>query len=118
MIRRGLQLLVLLPAAALLIAFALANRDPVIVSFDPIGDPPAWAATLPIFVLVFAVLLAGVLVGGVAAWLNQGKWRRRARREEAEAKRWRARAEELVRDAEAARAERPREVAPVERHDA
>lgn len=118
MIRRGFQLLIVLPAAALLIVFAVSNRDLVTLSFDPIGDPPAWSVSLPVFVLVFALLLLGVLVGGVAAWLNQGKWRRRARREEAEAKRWRARAEELIRNAEAARIENGREVVPAERRSA
>ena len=28
----------------------------------------------------FMVLILGVLVGGIAAWLGQGKWRRAARR--------------------------------------
>ena len=32
------------------------------------------------FALIFAVLIVGVLAGGIAAWLGQAKWRRKARR--------------------------------------
>ena len=59
----------------------MANRQTVTVSFDPFSAAsPAYAATLPLFAIVFAVLILGVLVGGVAAWIRQGKWRRAARK--------------------------------------
>jgi hypothetical protein len=51
------------------------------VSFDPFSSAvPAYAATLPLFAILFAVLILGVLVGGIAAWIGQRKWRRAARR--------------------------------------
>ncbi len=69
----------------MIIAFAVANRQAVTVSFDPFSSiDPAYAATLPLFAVIFAVLILGVLVGGIAAWLRQSKWRRTARRLEAE----------------------------------
>ena len=34
--------------------------------------------------LIFIVLILGVIVGGIAAWLRQSKWRRVARRLEGE----------------------------------
>jgi hypothetical protein len=37
-----------------------------------------------LFMLIFVLVGFGVLVGGVAAWLNQHKWRARARRAEAD----------------------------------
>jgi hypothetical protein len=46
---------------------------------------------MPLFVLIFALVGTGVLVGGIAAWLKQHKWRMRARRAEAEARDLRAR---------------------------
>ena len=62
-------------------AFAVANRQTVTVSFDPFSSAsPAYAATLPLFVVIFVVLILGVMVGGIAAWIRQGKWRRAARR--------------------------------------
>ena len=59
----------------------MANRQAVTVSFDPFSSAaPAYAATLPLFAILFAVLILGVLIGGIAAWLRQGKWRRAARK--------------------------------------
>jgi hypothetical protein len=34
---------------------------------------------MPLFVLIFALVMLGVLIGGIAAWLRQSKWRRAAR---------------------------------------
>ena len=34
--------------------------------------------------LIFAVLILGVLVGGIAAWIGQSKWRRTARQLDAD----------------------------------
>ena len=86
--------------------FAVANREIVTVSFDPF-DPaqPAMALQLPLFVLIFVLVGLGVLVGGIAAWLRQHRWRVRARRAEAEARELRARLDAAAR-APAARARR------------
>src|SRR5215510_7966409 len=81
MIRKVVAALLLIPLALLIVVFAVANRQPVTVSFDPFatGDP-SLSATLPLYVLV----ILGVIVGGVAAWLRQHKWRRAARHAAAE----------------------------------
>jgi uncharacterized integral membrane protein len=91
MIRKTIAALILVPLAVVIVALAVANRHAVTLSLDPLSaDKPALAATLPLFVTLLLALLAGVLVGGIAAWLRQGKWRRAARRAEAEARRLRA----------------------------
>jgi uncharacterized integral membrane protein len=78
--------LVVVPIGIILVIFAVANRHPVTVSLDPIGgDAPAWTATMPLFILILMLLAVGVMIGGVAAWWNQGKWRRAARDLAAEA---------------------------------
>jgi len=72
--------IVVVPLAIIIVAFAVANRQMVTVSFDPFSSAsPAYAATLPLFVLIFILLIVGVIVGGVAAWIGQAKWRRGAR---------------------------------------
>jgi uncharacterized integral membrane protein len=77
--------IIVVPLAAVIIAFAVANRQAVTVSFDPFSSTnPAYAATLPLFAVVFAVLILGVIIGGTAAWLGQRKWRRTARRLDAD----------------------------------
>ena len=81
MFRKIVTAVIVVPLAVIIIAFAVANRQTVTVSFDPLSSAtPAYSATLPLFVLIFALVILGVIVGGVAAWFRQGKWRRLARR--------------------------------------
>ncbi|HML07952.1 MAG TPA: LapA family protein [Xanthobacteraceae bacterium] len=81
MLRKIVTALILIPLAVIIIAFAVANRQIVTVSFDPFSSSePAAALTLPLFALIILLLIFGVLVGGVAAWLRQSKWRSTARR--------------------------------------
>src|SRR5262245_28950536 len=100
MIRKLVAVLILVPLAILFVSFAVANRQAVVVSFDPF-DPadPAVVLVLPLFALILALLIAGVLLGGTAAWLGQGKWRLRARRYETEVRKLRQENERLQRRA-------------------
>lgn len=84
MLRTFLKSLILVPIALVLILFAVANRQWTAVSLDPFSaDAPALAVHLPLFLAILLALMGGVIVGGVAAWLGQRKWRRAARRLEA-----------------------------------
>lgn len=84
--RRFLSLLILVPIAVVVVFFSVANRDSVTVSLDPFhGGTPALSFSAPLFVLLFAALVLGLLIGGVAAWVRQGRWRKAARKIEAEA---------------------------------
>jgi uncharacterized integral membrane protein len=87
MLRKIVTAVIVVPLAVLIIAFAVANRQAVTVSFDPFSaTDPAYSATLPLFVLIFVLVILGVIVGGIAAWVRQGKWRRIARKSDAEAR--------------------------------
>ena len=90
--RKFVSLAILIPLAAVIVMFAVANREIITVSFDPF-DPvhPALALKMPLFTVIFVLVAVGVVVGGIAAWLKQQKWRMRARRAEAEARDLRAR---------------------------
>ena len=85
--RKFFAIAILVPLAIIIVMFAVANREIITVSFDPF-DPahPALALKMPLFTLIFALVAVGVVVGGIAAWLKQQKWRMRARRAEAEAR--------------------------------
>ena len=84
-IRKIIAAIILVPLAVIIIAFAVANRQVVTVSLDPFSaEHPAASLTLPLFALVIVLLVIGVLIGGMAAWLRQSKWRRTARRLERE----------------------------------
>lgn len=81
MFRKIVSTLIVVPLAVVIIAFAVANRQSVTISFDPFSSAnPAYVATLPLFVVIFMVLILGVLIGGMAAWIGQAKWRRVARK--------------------------------------
>jgi uncharacterized integral membrane protein len=85
MIRKIVTALVLVVLALVLVAFAVANRQLVTVSLDPFDQAdPAPVATLPLYLVIFALLIGGVVLGGCAAWLRQSKWRARARHAEAQ----------------------------------
>src|SRR5215213_11385505 len=90
--RKAIAIAILVPLAILIVMFAVANREVITVSFDPFDSvTPALAFKMPLFMLIFALVGVGVVVGGIASWLRQHKWRMRARRAEAEARDLRAR---------------------------
>jgi uncharacterized integral membrane protein len=106
MLRTIITAVILIPLAVLIIGFAVANRQAVTVSFDPFdASHPAYSSTLPLFVIIFLLVIVGVLIGGVAAWLRQGKWRSTARRAEAQNRQLTAEVADLRRRLELA--ERP-----------
>jgi uncharacterized BrkB/YihY/UPF0761 family membrane protein len=77
MIRRFLWAIVMFPAFAVLVALAVANHQQVTVSFDPFDSSDAdLAVTVPLYLAGFTVFIAGVVLGGFAAWLAQRKQRR------------------------------------------
>jgi uncharacterized integral membrane protein len=83
--RKFLSGLILVPLALILVVFAVANRQFVTLSFDPFNaDDPVLSLRLPLFVLLIAAAVLGVVAGGVATWVRQRHWRRSARRSEAE----------------------------------
>ena len=98
MIRRIVTVLILVPLAIVVVSLAVANRQSVIVSFDPF-DPvhPALTRALPLYLLMLMLLIGGVLVGGSAAWIKQAKWRRAARVADAQRRELRAEVDRLRR---------------------
>jgi uncharacterized integral membrane protein len=71
--------LIFWPLLVVSVALALANRAPAQLSFDPFNaENPAFAVTLPLFVIVMGGVLLGIVLGGLSAWADQAQWRRRA----------------------------------------
>jgi uncharacterized integral membrane protein len=92
------------PLGLLFVVFAVANRHVVTIGFDPFNSmDPSLSVSLPLFVLLILVAIFGVLAGGSATWFGQRRWRRAARRHEADA---RAAKEQLARLRVAATASR------------
>lgn len=70
-----LSWIVLLPIAALVIVFAVVNRELTTLSLWPLP----FEVDLPLFSVIFGGTLIGVLWGGVAAWSAAGTTRTKAR---------------------------------------
>jgi uncharacterized integral membrane protein len=97
--KKILSLLIALPAALILISLALVNRDPVRLALNPFRkDDIVLSISLPFYVYLLGALIAGVALGGIATWFNQGRWRRDARKRSFEVRRWQSETERLVRE--------------------
>src|SRR6476469_5468097 len=78
---------VLISLGAIFLVFAVANRHLVTVSFDPFNSAdPSFKVTGPLFLVIIATAAVGVVAGGSATWFGQRRWRRAARRHEADAR--------------------------------
>ena len=72
MIRKVVTALILVPLTIVFVALAVANRQTIVVSLDPFDQAqPALAVAVPLFGLILALLIGGVLLGGAAAWFKQ-----------------------------------------------
>lgn len=102
MLRKLVWGLIVVPLAVALLALALANRHDVRLVLDPLQpETPTLAVEAPLFLQLLAALIAGVAIGGTAAWLRQGKWRRAARRRARETDALRREADRLSRQLDA-----------------
>ena len=69
-----------LPLAVIGFGFAVANREWVTVSFDPINRVQPFATIdMPLWALFFAGIFLGIFVGWFVAWRGGAKHRRSAR---------------------------------------
>jgi uncharacterized integral membrane protein len=94
--RKFLTSLIVIPLGLIFVVFAVANRHFVTVSFDPFNAAsPSVSVSLPLFVLIIAVAILGVIAGGCATWFSQRRWRRAARRHEADARLARSQLDDL-----------------------
>jgi uncharacterized integral membrane protein len=75
---RLLVWIVLAPLGLLAVAFAVANRAPVVVSLDPLPIRLA----LPLYLVVFAALFVGLILGWIVTRVSL--WRRAPKRVGAE----------------------------------
>jgi uncharacterized integral membrane protein len=108
--RKFLNAVVLIPLGVIFVVFAVANRHIVTVSFDPFNsNDPALGISLPLFVVIIAVAILGVVAGGAATWFSQRRWRRAARQHEADASDIRAQLADLRASMAASR---PRDLSP------
>lgn len=74
---RSLRNLILFFVAIVAVAFAVANRHLVPFVLDPMAG---FVYEAPLYVYMLAALLSGFLIGALASWLGQSRWRNAARK--------------------------------------
>jgi hypothetical protein len=78
--RRIINWAIGLPIAVIVIAFCVANRQWVEVSFDPLSRTTPFATMyMPLWALFFVGIFFGMIAGWIACWFAQGKWRKATR---------------------------------------
>jgi uncharacterized integral membrane protein len=80
-LRNVLRLVVIAPLAVIFLSFNMANRQNVVIAFDPFNSTDAALPQieLPLYAVLIGAVMLGVLLGGVAVWLRQGRFRKAAR---------------------------------------
>ncbi len=66
--------IVMIPVAAVVVAFAVSNRQPIGLDLWPLP----YQIEAPVYLVVLLAMLAGFLVGGFVAWTSSLRRRRRA----------------------------------------
>ncbi|MEL6751005.1 MAG: lipopolysaccharide assembly protein LapA domain-containing protein [Pseudomonadota bacterium] len=85
MTKRIIAVLILLPVAIIIVALSLANRRPVDLIVPNFDGSALLATQVPLFALLFVVLLLGMVIGSLGTWVRQAKHRRAARENKVEA---------------------------------
>jgi len=99
--RKLILALIVLPLGVALVALAVANRKHVLLILDPFGGAePGLSLEAPLFLFLLGAFALGLVAGGLATWLGQGKWRRKARTEAREARDWHRQADRLEKELE------------------
>ena len=89
MTRKIVTFLILLPLAIVLIVLSVANRDSVTLALNPFQPSDSVLSfSAPFFVFLFLAFMLGMIVGSLATWFKQGKYRKKARTEAREAVKW------------------------------
>ncbi|SOC44218.1 hypothetical protein SAMN05892877_112112 [Rhizobium subbaraonis] len=94
MLKKIVNLVVLVPIGIILIVLSVANRQPVRMALNPFRpEDTLLSMTAPFFVFLFLSLILGMILGAVATWVSQHKYRKRARVEATEAVKWQTEAD-------------------------
>lgn len=113
--RKLVLAVIVVPLGVILVALAVVNRKPVALILDPFGGAETGGSLeAPLFLLLLGAFALGLVIGGVATWIGQGKWRRLAREETKQARDWRRQADRLEKELESLDAGRSQARLPAE----
>jgi uncharacterized integral membrane protein len=98
--RKLVATLILVPIGVLLVALAVVNRKQVVLGLNPFDANAGFGIEAPLFLFLLGAFALGLVIGGFATWLGQGKWRKTARVEAREASTWQRQADRLEKELE------------------
>lgn len=103
LIWRLAKLVIMAVSAIFFVTLAVANRHDVTLVLDPFKpEAPVFSISAPFFLYMFAALFLGMILGGMASWFSQGKWRKTARQRTREAYKWKQEADRLTNERDVA----------------
>ena len=81
-----LKYLFLIPVALIVLALSAANRHLVTIFLDPFAGHTSEGTQIvvPLYIVMLLAAMFGIVLGGVTTWLEQGTYRRAARRARSE----------------------------------
>jgi uncharacterized integral membrane protein len=92
--KKFLNLVIFVPLGIVLVVLAVANRQVVTLALNPFRpEDSVLSLSGPFFLFLLLSLLLGILIGSMATWWTQGRYRRQARQEAREVIRWQAEAD-------------------------
>jgi hypothetical protein len=77
--RTIIKLIILVPVIVLAVLLAVANRGDITLMLDPLQREGGPSVQVPVYLVVLVAIMLGVIMGGIATWLAQGRHRRAAR---------------------------------------
>jgi hypothetical protein len=99
--RKLILAVLVVPLGVVLVTLAVVNRKHVLLVLDPFGGAePRMSLEAPQFLFLLGAFILGLVVGGLATWLGQGKWRKKARAGAREAREWHRQADRLEKELE------------------
>lgn len=76
-----IRLILFLVAIVIGISIGISNYQPVRLGLEPVP----FSIELPLYIIIFACFLGGMIFGGLVVWWRDGQVRKRARRAEQKA---------------------------------
>ena len=92
---------IMAPVGVMLVTLMVVNRHMVGFIYNPfVSHQFAQRIELPFFYFLLGALIIGSIIGAIATWFGQGRWRKVARKRSKEARDMRKKADELMQQVE------------------
>ncbi len=100
-LKKFFWVVIMFPIGVILVTLMVSNRHDVGFVYNPFAPREfAQKFEMPFFFYLLGALIIGTIIGGVATWLAQGRWRKVARTRSREAREMRRKADDLMQQVE------------------